>query len=130
MPRLAIYSLGLALLIALIAKLPRLVIACLFAAVVGAIAGIVEFVSGGFTRDCVYSGTAPLVDTCSGTYYEVFGPHRAPTWFGIDPNTWILVLGGVAGALTAVLLTLAIWATWKWVRRNRSTHQLGISGSQ
>ena len=114
MLRLALISLVLAIVLALLSRLPRRVLALVGASVAGAILGLLTFVTNSMTRVCDY-GRPPRVDTCSGVYVSIFGEHRLPQFMqGAYAGSWLIVAAGLVGAVVAVLG--ALLAMWGWAR--------------
>ena len=114
MLRLALISLVLAIVLALLSRLPRRVLALVGASVAGVILGLLTFVTSSMTRVCDY-GRPPRVDTCSGVYVSIFGEHRLPQFMQGDyAGSWLIVAAGLVGAVVAVLG--ALLAIWGWAR--------------
>ena len=114
MLRLALISLVLAIVLALLSRLPRRVLALVGASVVGVLLGLLTFVTNSMTRVCDY-GRPPRVDTCSGVYVSIFGEHRLPQFMQGDyAGSWLIVAAGSVGAVVAVLG--ALLAMWGWAR--------------
>ena len=114
MLRLALISLVLAIVLALLSRLPRRVLALVGASVAGVLLGLLTFVTDSMTRVCDY-GRPPRVDTCSGVYVPIFGEHRLPQFIQGDyAGSWLIVAAGLVGAVVAVLG--ALLAIWGWAR--------------
>ena len=114
MLRLALISLVLAIVLALLSRLPRRVLALVGASVAGVLLGLLTFVTDSMTRVCDY-GRPPRVDTCSGVYVSIFGEHRLPQFMQGDyAGSWLIVAAGLVGAVVAVLG--ALLAIWGWAR--------------
>jgi len=112
--RLALISLVLAIVLALLSRLPRRVLALVGASVAGVLLGLLTFVTDSMTRVCDY-GRPPRVDTCSGVYVSIFGEHRLPQFMQGDyAGSWLIVAAGLVGAVVAVLG--ALLAIWGWAR--------------
>jgi hypothetical protein len=115
--RFAVISIVLALVIVLLARLPRPVLVLVVASFVGAVVGVVVLVSHSFIRMCDFS-RARLVDTCSGTYVSLVGEHRLPQFTqGPNADAWLIGTAALAGAVLADLF--ALWAMWTWSRMRR-----------
>ena len=114
MLRLALISLVLAIVLALLSRLPRRVLALVGASVAGVLLGLLTFVTDSMTRVCDY-GRPPRVDTCSGVYVSIFGEHRLPQFMQGDyAGSWLIVAAGLVGAVVAGLG--ALLAIWGWAR--------------
>ena len=114
MLRLALISLVLAIVLALLSRLPKRVLALVGASVAGVLLGLLTFVTNSMTRVCDYS-RPPRVDTCSGVYVSFLGEHRLPQFMQGDyADGWLILSAGLVGALVAFLV--ALLSMWGWAR--------------
>jgi hypothetical protein len=113
-------SIACALVIGLLARLPRRVLVLTLSSLVGAVLGVVALATSSMLRICDFERPVK-VDTCSGIVIAVHGEHRLPQFMqGHSAETWLIATGALLGMLVADLLaTGAMWA-WSRFRRRRA----------
>ena len=114
---LALISIALALVIVLIARLPRSIVVLVSASVVGALAGVLSLLALGVSIVACDHFRASVVDTCSGTYV---GGHRLPQ-FMQRGDAWLI---GTAALIGVVLVdAVVLGGMWAWtIRKARCVH--------
>jgi tetrahydromethanopterin S-methyltransferase subunit E len=111
-------SIALAMVIVLLARLPRRVLALTVSSLVGAVLGVVALTTSSMQRICDFERPVK-VDTCSGIVIAVHGEHRLPQFMqGHSADAWLIATGAFLGVLLADLLALG--AMWAWSRFRRS----------
>jgi pimeloyl-ACP methyl ester carboxylesterase len=117
---LAWISIGCALVIALLARLPRRVLVLTLSSLVGAVLGVVALVTSSMVRICDFERPVK-VDTCSGIVIAVHGEHRLPQFMqGHGAETWLIATGALLGLLVADLLAIGAMLVWSRFRRKRA----------
>ena len=127
MPLLALISIVLAIVVVLIARLPRPVPVLVFCSVTGAVLGVIALVTRSWNRECDFS-KPPIVDRCSGTYVAIFGERRLPQFMqGRYGGAWQIGTGALFGvALAVVVALMAMWA-WSRLKTQRECRRVSMN---
>lgn len=115
-----VVSVALAVIIVLLARLPRRVQVLIVSSIVGAVLGVVALTTSSMQRICDF-GRPVKVDTCSGIVIAVHGEHRLPQFMqGHSADAWLIATGAFVGMLVADLFALGAMWVWSRFRRKRT----------
>lgn len=113
--RLALISIGIAVVLTLIGRTHRRAPVLIVTSIVGAAAGLAAVI--GRVSDRICDG-GPAADRCSGVYIEFMGgDHRLPQFLQLGEGG-TLIAAAVAGAVLLDLIALTLM--WAWDRRHPS----------
>ena len=127
MPQLAVISIVLAIVIVLIARLPRPVPVLIFCSVIGAVLGVIALVTRSWNRECDFS-KPHTVDRCSGTYVALFGERRLPQFMqGRYGGAWQIGTGALLGVALGVVVALMAILAWSRLKTQRERRRVGMN---